>query len=216
MSFGFIVAGIILGGLSTLAFAILAIVAMAGSKQRNAITFGSIFLASLIIMILSISEMVTRISRKVRDGINNISETSREWKEEREEEKNAHRDWLKSLNSDNNKDSISESFYNSFDMEKNIYCIPLVYPYRIEMNDSFDDEGWLTDVTNGSSPAVKDLLSITDLAFDKKCLLLKRDLSVHRYAGGIVHSFRVRHGPNAYLSQPAEAVRRGCEDRLYW
>ena len=180
MSFSFLVLGVVLGGIGLLLFLILAIVALASNNGRNTIMFSTFFLAFLIILVMSVSEMFSRVGSKIRNEVqSSIKEEAQNWEEERiaeEEERTAHTDWLKSINPEEYQDSLL-GFFNSFDLEKNVYCIPMVYPYRLEMDGTEDAHAWLGTV-NGKKPKdIHSLVAITRLSFDGNMMIAKRDIN---------------------------------------
>lgn len=180
MSFALLLTGIIFGGIGTLIFLALGILALSSGNRKNAITFSTLFVVFIVITGLSISTTVSRIAAKVESGVNKFEAKTEEWKEEIEENidqgKNEHKEWLRSLSPD---DSIPEKFFDTFDSEKNVYCIPLVYPYRLEMNDIEKTSGRLADVTGSNNTNIKEIMSVTMISFDKRLLLAKRDMSFH-------------------------------------
>lgn len=177
MSFGIIVAGILIGAIGTIAFIILSIIALASGNRKNTITFSTLFVMCLIIAILSVAEMVTRVAQKVKSGVNNIAEKVDEIKEDNEKETREYREWLRSIAPEQYRDSLDNDFFDTFDQEKNVYCVPMVYPYRLEMNTVYEGHARLS-VVKGIPPAdIAGLEAITEAAFDKSFLLMKRDYS---------------------------------------
>lgn len=180
MNVALLVAGIILGGIGTLIFLALSIIALSTSNRKNAITFSTLFVVCLVITGLSIYTTVSRVAEKVRSGVHHFEARTGEWKEDLEQsidrEKNEHKEWLRSLSSH---DTIPEKFFDTFDSDKNVYCVPLAYPYRVEIDDMEKTSGRLADVTGSNNTNIKEVISITRISFDKNLLLAKRDMSFH-------------------------------------
>jgi hypothetical protein len=177
MSIGIIIAGIIAGVIGTLTFVILTIIALASGNRRNTITFSSLFVMSLIIAILSIVEMVGRVAQKVKTGAHNFAEKIDEIKYEEDKEASEYRDWLKSITPAEHRAAADSSFYDTFDMDRNVYCIPMVYPYRLEMDAVSEGYAKLAIVKGTPPPGLREMESVTEAAFDKNFLLMKRDYS---------------------------------------
>jgi hypothetical protein len=180
MSASFLGLGVILGGIGMLLFLILSIIALANGHKKNIIVFSTSFLVCLIITVMSAMEASSRIGNKISNEMQKaLREEANNWEEERlaeDDERAAYISWLKSIAPDEYRDSL-QGYFSSFDTEKNVYCIPMVYPYRLEMDDPNDSHARLSAV-NGKKPQdIDKLAAITKLSFDEKMMIAKRDLS---------------------------------------
>lgn len=226
MNASLLITGIVLGGIGLVLFLILSIIALSNGNRRNSIMFPTFFLVCLITVILSISELTSRVSNKIRSGLKNTiqktAETIEEAKAEEEKERADHLNWLKTLSPEEYRDSVS--FFNTFDPEKNVYCIPMVYPYRLEMDDLYDDHARLATV-NGKSPGdIYELAAITKLSFDDKLMLAKRETNGYtgRLPSGLPEVsyiiFEFKTGKtHVFLNQQAltdEAVKMGFSGNI--
>jgi predicted tellurium resistance membrane protein TerC len=74
MAFALILLGLILGGILTIVTIIFAIISLANGKSKNALMWGVGFAISLTIVLVSIFQMVTRVTDKVKSGIDWVKE----------------------------------------------------------------------------------------------------------------------------------------------
>lgn len=175
MSFGLLLTGIIFGGLGTLTFLVFAIISLAGGKRRNSILFSALFLVFFITLLFSISGMVRRAVSTVKEIGHSVKESANEYERTERERREARRKWLRDATPEEFRDSISDDFFESYDSKRNVYCVPLVYPYRLEMKKSYIDNAYLAAVNGPSTDVVLEIRSVTEAAFDENFLLVKRD-----------------------------------------
>lgn len=179
MSASLLVLGIVLAGIGLVLFLILSIIALSNGNKRNSIMFPTFFLVCLITLLLSISELTSKVSNKIRNEFrSSIQKTGEIWEEAKaaeEQERADYLEWLKTIAPEEYRDSLS--FFDTFDMEKNVYCIPMVYPYRLEMDGVFDKHARLAAVSGEKPKDIYDLVAITKLTFDSRMMLARRDIN---------------------------------------
>lgn len=180
MSIGFLLFGIIISVIAAIATLILAIISLSTGKQRNGLIFGVAFVMSLVLSVLCILNIIERGANKVKQGINWVQHLDEKNKSKWNYDKYGKEEKYYGFIPEGNKDTIASSFYSS--SEKEMYYIPLVFPYRFASQDRFMSFGSLEKMqgTTSMRPSEGDscfnqLQYISSFRFDDKLLLAKRD-----------------------------------------
>lgn len=160
---------------------ILAVISFAKEKRRNFFIYGIIFIVATFFTVSSILKLFVDLTQTVKKGIEYVKENFEEDDfvnyDSLARDRTAYFEEIKNMSLENIRKNIPKVFYTDYDSIDSVYTLPLLYPYRIEMSDNEDEEGYLM-TTDNSHPAYLDSLEgITELCFDKNYLIVKRDLS---------------------------------------
>lgn len=168
VSFSFLILGIILAAVATLATLVLAIIFVSTGRERSALMLGAGFILSLILLVFATAEVAQRGSKKMKKGI--------EWLKKMDDKLSRHEPaeenyygyvpyWQG--------DSIPVGFYERCDTDAD--CITLVYPYRFIPENKFLNSAMLDNYANAGDSCAKEIFFVTHFAFDQFFLLAKRD-----------------------------------------
>jgi hypothetical protein len=200
MNISIIILGIVLGGILLIVSLIFAIVGLAQGKTQNAIIWGVTFLISICILVVSVVQIVKRLSERVKDGVewakehegkgityNGDSDNVDYYKQEREH----FLDTLKKYTNENLKEKVPADFYANVKMEKdedNKIVVPFVYPLSIK----YDSYNFLGDFINDVNDSIY-LKNVSQMAFDENFAILKTDNSKDP------ETLRAGHGEVEYI-----------------
>jgi len=183
MTFPYLIAGIILSVMASIATLILCIISLASGKQRNGLILGVTFIMSIVVSVLVVMQTVQQGREKVKSGIawlNGLSaKNNTTWNSA-----DAKKDTYYAFISEGNKDTIASSFYNA--RENDTYYTPLVFPYRFVSHDMNMNFATLEIMRGEKSIRTADscfdqLQCISYFSFDEKLLLAKRDNKEFRH-----------------------------------
>ncbi|HEX8515805.1 MAG TPA: hypothetical protein VF868_06360 [Bacteroidia bacterium] len=181
MTFALIIAGLVFGGIMTIVTIVFTIINLANSRTNKALGWGAGFLVSLAVVLISVFQLVTRVTEKVKNGIDWAKEQgSTQYGNYNDDEtrKAERQEWLDSLQLHNMvkyEDKVPADFYINKPPVKDsngITTIPFLYPYLIRFN----------DVTNTGDLVMEDgdsafVSNISQIAFDQNFAIIKVDNS---------------------------------------
>ncbi|MCW3104293.1 MAG: hypothetical protein JWO09_2733 [Bacteroidetes bacterium] len=182
MNFALILLGLILGGLLTIVFLVLAVIAMANSRTNKALGWGAGFVAALAIVVISVFQLVHKVSDKVKEGLewteaqqsghnNNMNNNDEAHKAERQE-------WLDSLQLHNiakYESTIPADFYTNRPAvkdSKGLIRIPFLYPFEFRYN----SVSYTGDIVMEGEDSVF-VENVSQIAFDENFAIIKADNS---------------------------------------
>ncbi len=160
---------------------ILAVISFAKEKRRIFFIYGAVFIVATLFTVSSIFKLFLDLTQTVKKSIEYVKENFEEDTYQNFDSLDRVRDLyfeeMKNLSPENIRKNLPKAFYTDYDSIDSVYTLPLVYPYRIEMLDNEDDEGYLMITDNSHSLYLDSLEGIIELCFDKNFLIVKRDLS---------------------------------------
>lgn len=181
MAFPLIMLGLILGGILTLVTLVFAIISLAKGKTNNGLAWGGGFLLSLAIVIVSVFQLVHRVSEKIADGIEWIDEKNNALggiNNEDETHKKERQEWLDSLQLHNiakYENKIPMDYYANkppVKDSKGLTLIPFLYPFQIRYN----SVSYTGDIIMEGEDSVF-VQNVSQIAFDENFALIKTDNS---------------------------------------
>lgn len=182
MAFPLIMLGMIIGGIMTLICLVFIIISLANNRKQSAIGWAVGFIASLIIVVISVFQMVNRVSEKVQSGI--------DWVEEHkngitinggdsEYRKRERQEWLDTLQGhllDKYENNVPVDFYINKPAVKDIngkIILPFLYPYLIRYNEMTSTGDII--IEGQDSIFVE---NVSQIAFDENFAIIKADNSL--------------------------------------
>jgi hypothetical protein len=171
--------GLIIGGLMTIVSLVFAIISLANGRSNKAVVWGIGFIIALILVIISVYQMVHKVSDKVKDGIDWVKEQENvRTSEEDLARKDERQEWLDSLqlhNIEKYENKIPADYYINNPPVKDANgktIIPFLYPFQFLYN-NVAQTGDI--VINGEDSVFVN--NVSQIAFDENFAIIKVDNS---------------------------------------
>lgn len=171
--------GIIIGGLMTIVTLVFAIISLANGRTNKALAWGAGFIIALAIVIVSVSQMVHKVSDKVKDGIEWAKEhENARTSDEDEARKDERQEWLDSLqlhNIQKYENKIPADYYINNPPAKDANgktIVPFLYPFQLLYNNTTQTADI---VINGEDSVFVN--NVSQIAFDENFAIIKVDNS---------------------------------------
>lgn len=181
MAFPLIMLGLVFGGILTLVTLVFAIISLAKGKTNKGLAWGGGFLLALTILIISVFQLVHRLSEKIADGINWTEQQNNAFGDlntEDEAGKTARQEWLDSLQLHNiakYENKIPMGYYDNKPAVKDangLTLIPFLYPFQIRYN----SVSYTGDIIMEGEDSIF-VQNVSQIAFDENFALIKVDNS---------------------------------------
>jgi hypothetical protein len=182
MNFVLIILGLILGGIMTIVTLVFAIISLANSNNSKALAWGGGLLVSLAIVIISVMQLVHKVSDKVKQGIEwTKSQENKQYGSTANEEdtrKTERQEWLDSLQLHNiakYEGKVPADFYTNKPAVKDangLIRIPFLYPFEFKYN----SVSYTGDIVMEGEDSVF-VQNVSQIAFDENFAIIKVDNS---------------------------------------